>query len=260
MVKHSPQPQNIYDDAGFFAGYSGLERFGAGWERAMEHADLLALLPTPTGQRVLDLGCGVGQLAHYLAEAGAAEVVGVDVSERMLGLARADWAHPNVRYEHASIEEVAFPADRFELVVSSLAFHYVDDYAGLIERIAGWLVPGGVLVFSTEHPIFTARLPGDGWVLDAQGRRALWGIDDYAEEGARQEHWFVPGVRKVHRTLATLVNGLLDAGLVVERIVEPVPSDDRQRDERRRPMFVLLRASKPRLAQIMAAGLPKTVS
>jgi 2-polyprenyl-3-methyl-5-hydroxy-6-metoxy-1,4-benzoquinol methylase len=244
-------PQNIYDDAGFFAGYSGLERFGAGWERAMEHADLLALLPAAAGQRVLDLGCGVGQLAHYLATSGAAEVLGVDVSERMLALARADFTHARLSYRRAAIEDLQFPAERFDLVVSSLAFHYVDDYAGLLKRIAQWLAPGGSLVFSTEHPIFTARLPGDGWVLDADGQRARWGIDDYAEEGARQEHWFVPGVRKVHRTLATLVNGVIDAGLVLERVIEPVPTPERLhadpaiRDERRRPMFVLVRAHKP---------------
>jgi 2-polyprenyl-3-methyl-5-hydroxy-6-metoxy-1,4-benzoquinol methylase len=89
-------PQNIYDDPDFFAGYSSLERFGAGWERAAEHAELLALLPDAHGRRVLDLGCGAGQLARYLATHGAAEVVGVDLSERMLELARTHWAHPRV--------------------------------------------------------------------------------------------------------------------------------------------------------------------
>lgn len=244
-------PQNIYDDAGFFAGYSTLERFGAGWERAMEHDDLLALLPAAAGRRALDLGCGAGQLAHYLAASGAADVVGIDVSERMLALARADFNHPNVRYERAAIEDLTFPPARFDLVVSSLAFHYVDDYAGLVKRIAGWLVPDGVLVFSTEHPIFTARLPGDGWVLDPAGGPPRWALDDYAAEGARQEHWFIPGVRKVHRTLSTLINALIDAGLTLERVIEPVPSDERlrtdpaARDERRRPMFILIRARKP---------------
>ncbi|HET8998314.1 MAG TPA: methyltransferase domain-containing protein [bacterium] len=245
------KPQNIYDDPGFFAGYSTLERFGAGWERAMEHADLLALLPEVDGRRVLDLGCGAGQLAHHLATAGAAEVVGVDVSERMLALARAEWAHPRVTYSREAVEQVVFPPARFDLVVSSLVFHYVDDYRALVLRIAGWLAPGGVLVYSTEHPIFTARLPGDGWVLDGAGRRTRWGMDRYADEGAREEMWFVPGVRKVHRTLATLINGLLDAGLVVERVVEPIPSEQwlhdhpLARDERRRPMFLLVRARKP---------------
>jgi 2-polyprenyl-3-methyl-5-hydroxy-6-metoxy-1,4-benzoquinol methylase len=244
-------PQNIYDDAAFFAGYSTLERFGAGWERAVEHADLLALLPAVEGRRALDLGCGVGQLARHLATLGAAEVVGVDLSERMLALARADWAHPRVTYQRGALETVAFPDARFDLVVSSLAIHYVDDYAGLLRRIAAWLAPGGVLVYSTEHPIYTARLPGDGWMLDDAGRRVRWGLDRYADEGARDETWFVPGVRKVHRTLATLMNGVLDAGLVIERVLEPIPREGwlrdhpQARDERRRPMFLLLRAARP---------------
>jgi SAM-dependent methyltransferase len=247
----SPEPQNIYDDPAFFAGYSTLERFGAGWEQAAEHDDLLALLPDVDGRRVLDLGCGAGQLAHHLAAAGAADVVGVDVSERMLELARAGWAHPRVAYRREAIEEVAFPPGRFDLIVSSLAFHYVDDYAGLITRIAGWLAPGGVLVYSTEHPIFTARLPDGGWVLDQAGRPSGWSLDRYADEGAREETWFVAGVRKVHRTLATLINGLLDAGLMIERVVEPIPSEEwlqahpLARDERRRPIFLLVRARKP---------------
>jgi SAM-dependent methyltransferase len=245
------EPQNIYDDPEFYAGYSRLERFGAGWTRAMEHAALLALLPDVDGRRVLDLGCGAGQLAHHLATSGAAEVMGVDVSERMLALARAEFAHPRVTYSRAAIEEIAFPPARFDLVVSVLAFHYVDDYAGLVRRIAAWLAPGGVVVYSTEHPVYTARMPGDGWALDDKGRRTGWGVDRYADEGAREETWFVPGVLKVHRMFATLLNGLLDAGLVIQRVVEPMPSEQWLRDhpqavdERRRPMFLLVRARKP---------------
>jgi len=243
--------QNIYDDPDFFAGYSGLERFGPGWRRAMEHADLLALLPDMDGRRVLDLGCGAGQLAHHLATAGAAEVVAIDVSERMLALARGEWFHPRVTYRRESIERVAFSPCRFDLVVSVLAFHYVDDYRGLCARIAQWLAPGGFLVYSTEHPIFTARLPDLGWVADAAGRRTGWAIDRYADEGVRDEAWFVSGVRKFHRTMSTLINGLLEAGLVVERVAEPMPDDawldahPDQRDERRRPVFLLVRARRP---------------
>src|SRR5919205_4191680 len=105
-------PQNIYDDPRFFAGYAQLDRFGAGWDQALEQPILLALLPDVAGRRVLDLGCGAGQLAHHLATRGAAEVVGVDLSERMLALARAQWSHPRVTYQRAALEDVAFAPGR----------------------------------------------------------------------------------------------------------------------------------------------------
>jgi 2-polyprenyl-3-methyl-5-hydroxy-6-metoxy-1,4-benzoquinol methylase len=243
-------PQNIYDDHRFFAGYSRMERFGSGWDHALEQPSFLALLPDVRGLRVLDLGCGAGQLALYLAQGGAADVVGIDVSERMLGLARAERPHPRVTYRLQAIEDVEFPPERFELVASSLAVHYVRDYEGLIRRSAHWLVSGGTLVFSTEHPVYTARLPNNGWVLDSQGQRTGWAIDHYSDEGVREERWFIDGVQKYHRTISTLLNSLINAGFSIERVMEPTPSEDRllrrpdDIDERRRPMFLLIRASR----------------
>jgi SAM-dependent methyltransferase len=170
----------------------------------------------------------------------------------MLALARTERAHPRVTFRREAMEGLAFPDARFELVVSSLAFHYVRDYRGLVGRVAAWLAPGGVLVFSTEHPIYTARRVGDGgdaWIADPAGERVAWALDRYADEGRREARWFVPGVVRYHRTFATLVNGLLDAGLTLQRVVEPVPGDAWLRehqaspDERRRPMFILFRAA-----------------
>ncbi len=222
-----PPPQNIYDDPAFFAGYSRLERFGPGWTRALEHPSFMALLPDVAGRRVLDLGCGVGQLAHHLAERGAAEVIGVDISERMLALARAERSHPRLRYLRMAIEQAAFGPRGFDLVVSSLAIHYVADYHGLVQRIACWLSPGGILVYSTEHPVYLTRACSEGW-----------------------EHWFTDGVQKYHRTLSSLLNGLIDAGLAIERVVEPVPDEQQIArhpewiHERRRPFCLVVRARK----------------
>jgi 2-polyprenyl-3-methyl-5-hydroxy-6-metoxy-1,4-benzoquinol methylase len=249
-MEDGDRPQNLYDDPGFFAGYTQLERFQSGWGRGMEHHCFLELLGDVSGQRVLDLGCGAGHLAFSLAGAGASEVVAIDASERMLEVARARWAHPRVSYRRASMEDADFSPGAFDRVVSSLAFHYVEDYAGLVGRIERWLAPGGLLVFSTEHPIYTARASDEGWVTGPDGTRLAWVLDRYAEEGLREHHWFIPGVRRHHRTLATLLNGLIDAGLLIERVVEAAPDDawleerPQDADERRRPMFLLVRARK----------------
>jgi SAM-dependent methyltransferase len=249
LVQRTP-PQNVYDDPEFFAGYSKLERFGAGWTKAYERPAFLALLPDVAGKRVLDLGCGVGQLANYLAQQGAADVTGVDLSERMLEIARAEYAHPRVTFARASMEEAAFPPERFDLIVSSFAFHYVADFQDLARRIAGWLAPGGVLVFSNEHPVYLSRATGEGWVNDADGKALYWALDRYGDEGLREEHWLKEGVQKYHRMVSTILNDLIAAGLTIERVVEPMPDEEMLRrrpdwaQESKRPFALLVRARK----------------
>jgi 2-polyprenyl-3-methyl-5-hydroxy-6-metoxy-1,4-benzoquinol methylase len=247
----NPSPQNIYDDPAFFAGYTRLERFGAGWTKAYEYPAFMSLLPDPAGLRALDLGCGAGRLAHHLAESGAAEVIGVDLSERMLEVARAECSHPKLTFQRASMEEAAFPSGRFDLVVSSFAFHYVPDFSGLARRISDWLSPGGILVFSNEHPVYLSRAAADGWVRDAARTPQHWALSRYGEEGLREESWIADGVQKYHRMVSTILNDLIEAGFVIERVLEPMPDEAtlRQRPawvhERHRPFCLLVRARKP---------------
>ena len=86
--------ENRYDDPVFFRKYSEMARSRLGLEGAGEWKTLRPMLPDFTGKRVLDLGCGYGWHAFYAAENGAERVLGVDLSEKMLAVARGKNTFP----------------------------------------------------------------------------------------------------------------------------------------------------------------------
>ncbi|HEY1930014.1 MAG TPA: class I SAM-dependent methyltransferase [Caulobacteraceae bacterium] len=240
--------QNIYDQPDFFEAYGRLRRSTDGLAGAAEWPSLRSMLPPIAGARVLDLGCGYGWFAAYAADAEAAMVLAVDVSERMLARAQTINARPVIDYERANLETLALPADSFDLAFSSLALHYVEDLPRLLREVAGSLAPAGVLVASVEHPIYTApRHPG--WTVTADGARA-WALGNYFDEGPRRAAWLGSDVVKHHRTLTSLLANLQEAGFMLERLEEYRASAEQLSErqelavELERPMFLLLRASK----------------
>ncbi|MDR3671550.1 MAG: class I SAM-dependent methyltransferase [Holophaga sp.] len=244
-------PQNIYDDPEFYAGYERLRRTGAGLNDVLEQPALWTLLPASMeGMRVLDLGCGFGDFARKARSLGARAVAGIDLSERMLARAREVTLDAGISYRRAAIEDLDADGEPFDLVVSSLALHYVRDYAAAVARVARILVPGGRFVFSVEHPMCTAR-PEQQWVRDADGQALYWPVDTYRPEGERRTRWFVEGVVKYHRTLETYVNELIRSGFTLRRLLEPEPVAGPGAERvpgldlhRRRPPFLLLAADR----------------
>jgi SAM-dependent methyltransferase len=240
--------QNIYDMPEFFEGYSRLDRSVRGLDGAAEWPDIRALLPDLRGKRVLDLGCGFGWLARWAITQGAASVLGVDLSANMLARARAETTESRVQYLRADLESLELPQKTFDVAYSSLALHYVEDFARLIGGVSLALVPGGRFVFSIEHPIYMASMT-PGWLTTENGAR-IWPVDHYAIEGQRVTDWLAKGVRKQHRTLGTTLNTLIDAGFAIRRVVEWSPTPEQVAahpslaEELDRPMIVLVAAEK----------------
>ncbi|WP_425251688.1 class I SAM-dependent methyltransferase [Janthinobacterium sp. NFX145] len=236
--------QNIYDNDAFFTAYSQLPRSLGGLDSAPEWPALRAMLPELQGKSVLDLGCGYGWFCRWAAEAGAASVLGVDVSAKMLAQARSMGEYAVVDYARLDLEQLVLPPASYDLVYSSLAFHYIEDFGTLLAAIHHALKPSGKLVFSIEHPIFMApRQPG--WLTDAQGCKT-WPIDSYQQQGPRTSDWLAPGVIKQHRTLGTTLNALIRAGFQLEHVEEWGPTDAQVAqqpalaEERERPMLLLV--------------------
>lgn len=241
--------QNKYDDPAFFATYSAMQRSVEGLDGASEWPAFRALLPDLHGKRVLDLGCGFGWHCRYARQQQAESVVGVDLSEKMLARAREMTDDPGITYQRWAIEEIGFADDGFDVVISSLALHYVAHFNRVCQRVHQCLATGGAFVFSVEHPIFTACAAQD-WCYGPDGERRHWPVDEYQHEGLRHTRWLADDVIKYHRTVAAYINTLIDSGFRILKLSEPAPTPEMigvqpaLQDESRRPMFLLIAAVK----------------
>lgn len=157
-------------------------------ERFAPFDDLLKLISRRDGMRVIDLGCGTGELTTRLADQlPKSEVVGIDSSEEMLSRAES-LSRPGLSFEKKAIENVS---GEWDLVFSHAAIQWVDDHQSLIPRLISFLRPGGQLAIQMpsnhEHP--THRIINeianeepfreilDGWFRSSPVLR----ISDYAD-------------------------------------------------------------------------------
>ena len=240
--------ENKYDNASFFKKYSQMNRSVNGLDGAGEWTELQKLLPDFINKRVLDLGCGYGWHCIYAAEQGASYVLGTDISHKMLQIAKEKTNSPIVEYRCIAMEDIKLEDGSFDAVISSLAFHYIENFPPLVQNISRWLKKGGKFVFSVEHPIFTAQGTQD-WHYGENGEILHFPVDNYFYEGKRNAIFLNEPVVKYHRTLTTYLDTLLSAGFIIEHIVEPQPPQNwmdtpGMKDEMRRPMMLLVSACK----------------
>jgi trans-aconitate 2-methyltransferase len=134
------------------------ERFKA--ERARPFWDLVALVQPVAGGRIVDLGCGTGELTRALhLELGATETVGIDSSPTMLEPA-GPFAGDGVRFEQGDI--ATWEPAPYNVVFSNAALHWVPDHRRLLPRLTQAIPPGGQLAVqvpaNTDHPAHTTAM------------------------------------------------------------------------------------------------------
>lgn len=240
--------ENKYDDGTFFGQYSQMSRSVNGLKGAGEWHVLRRMMPDFEGKRVLDLGCGFGWHCEYAIGQGATSVVGIDLSERMLEEARKRNTSPRIEYKCMAIEDFDFQPDTFDVVISSLTFHYLESFDDVCRNVHKCLSKGGTFVFSVEHPVFTAYGSQD-WHYDTAGNILHWPVDRYFTQGKRTACFLGEEVVKYHKTLTTYVNSLILAGFEIKELKEPEPDKEMMdlpgmQDELRRPMMLLVSAVK----------------
>ncbi len=241
--------ENKYDDPEFFNQYRKMERSVKGLQGAGEWHIFKTMLPDFKEKRVLDLGCGFGWHCRYAVEKGAKQVIGIDISQNMLDEAQKINNLPEIKYIRMPVEEIDYPENSFDIVLSSLTFHYIKSFGDICRKISYCLTQGGTFVFSVEHPIFTAYGNQD-WYYDESGNKLHWPVDHYFSEGKREAVFLDEQVIKYHKTLTTYLNELLKNGFKIKEIIEPGPSPamlkeiPEMEEELRRPMMLMVKAEK----------------
>ncbi len=242
--------QNIFDNEIFFESYKQLRERAVNANVLFEIPALLSLLPDLHGKRVLDLGCGFGEHCKLFLERGAKKVVGIDISRKMLEAAKRDNSDPKIEYRLLPMENLAELTETFDLVISSLALHYVEDFRGVVGNISRLLPADGLFIFSQEHPLVTSHSGGNRWTKDENGEKIHVNLSNYGIEGERETSWFVDHIKIYHRTFSCIVNTLIEAGFSIEQMVEPLPTPEllerypEHRDLFHKPDFLLMKVRK----------------
>jgi SAM-dependent methyltransferase len=171
-------------------------------------------------RRVVDIGCGEGQVARRLADVGAA-VVGVDPSraqlQNALGVPRSD-----IAYVQGLGEALPLASRSVDGAVCCLVIEHTLDTDAVLAEAARVLAPGGRFLLVVNHPAFQG--PGSGFVDDQILDERYWRVGPYLTE-----RWVVEKVDAAvslgfsHRPLSRYINPTVEAGLVLTRLVEPAP-------------------------------------
>ena len=185
------------------------------------------ILPLAAGElagsrRVLDVGCGDGQISRLAGRLGA-DVIGIDPTWNCVSVAAQRGGASFARSEAATLP---FADASFDAVVACLVFEHIREVDEAIAEVSRVLQPGGRFCFFLNHPLL--QTPNSGWIDDyvLDPPEQYWRIGAYLVEQESDEEVekdvFIPFI---HRPLSRYVNTLAENGLLIERMLEPSPPD-----------------------------------
>ncbi len=191
-----------------YAASNAEDAYNAYYERPA----MIAMLGDVAGRRVLDVGCGSGVLAAWLAEHGAT-VTAFDGSGEMAALARRRLGEDADIHVADLARPLTFAPDQaFDLVVASLVLHYVRDWTAVFREFGRVLAPGGAVLFSTHHPFMDWQLDGVG---DYFGTRQITETWRKGNEQYEVTFW--------RRPLSVMFAEIRAGGFTVDALGEPAP-------------------------------------
>ena len=181
----------------------------------------LAATELAGARRVLDVGCGDGQVSRLASELGAELVVGIDPTWNQVRVAAERGGGVFAR---SGAGALPFADASFDAVVACLVFEHIRDVDDAIAEVARVLEPGGRFCFFLNHPLL--QTPNSGWIDDQvlDPPEQYWRIGPYLIEDETIEEVekdvFIPFI---HRPLSRYINALAGNGLFLERMEEPAP-------------------------------------
>jgi SAM-dependent methyltransferase len=192
---------------------------------------------------VLDLGCGDASIGRTLLAQGCRGYLGIDASARMIAAARDALLGTEGEAHRGTIESFSAAPESFDLVISRMALHYVENLEATLAACHECLAGGGRMVFTVVHPVVTSHDARDS----DEERRTFWVVDDYFDESPRELDWLGERVVWHHRTVERYLSSFQRAGFRVTALSECAPRPERFGDElaelerrRRIPLFLLL--------------------
>ena len=219
---------SAYEEKDFLANFLQRRNRTESPNNSIEKPVIYELLGAFQDHRILDLGCGDALFGQELLQSGALYYHGVEGSEQMSKLASANLTDLKALITVTPMETFDFPEEEYDIVVSRMAIHYLSEIDQLCRNVYKTLNVGGRFVFSVQHPLTTSSFISK----KAGDKKSNWLVDDYFEEGERQEPWINKTVIKHHRTIESYFSALTKAGFSVTGLQEGMPKQQYFKDEK----------------------------